>query len=129
MDMLPGVTLTGKVSMISSIGSTVNGLVKYRVTVALDPTPQPVRFGATANVTLHTGQPHSILAVPPAAIQSDSAGEYILLVNSDGTSERVAVTSAGASGGLMTFTTTSTGLKPGSSQVLLGTGAANTNGG
>jgi HlyD family secretion protein len=122
MDMLPGVTLKGKVTVISSIGQTVNGLVKYTVTVALDPTTQPVRFGATANVTLNTGQPHSMLAVPVAAVQSDSAGEYVTLVNSDGSTSRIAVTSGTLSGNLVTITP-KTALKSGD-QVALGTGSS-----
>lgn len=121
MDMLPGVTLTGKVTVISSIGTTVNGLVDYTVTIALDPTDQPVRFGATANVTLATGQPHSMLAVPVATVQSDSAGEYVVQVNSDGSTQRIAVTSGSLAGNLVTINTTAA-LKAGD-QVLFGTGS------
>ena len=117
-------TLKGKVTVISSIGTTVNGLVKYTVTIALDPTDQPVRFGATANVTLYTGQPHSMLAVPVAAVQSDSAGEYVVLVNADGSTQRIAVTSGALSGNLVTISTTAA-LKEGD-QVLFGSGASST---
>jgi RND family efflux transporter MFP subunit len=121
MDMLPGVTLNGKVTVISSIGTTVNGLVDYTVTIALDPTDQPVRFGATANVTLSTGQPHSMLAVPVAAVQSDSAGEFVVQVNPDGSTQRITVTSGSLSGNLVTINTTAA-LKAGD-QVLFGTGS------
>jgi RND family efflux transporter MFP subunit len=121
VNMLPGVTLKGKVTIISSIGSTVNGLVEYAVTVALDPTTQPVRFGSTANVTISTGQPQAMLAVPIAAVQSDSAGEYVVLVNADGSMQRITVKSGSLSGNLVTITTTST-LKAGD-QVALATTA------
>jgi HlyD family secretion protein len=112
MDLLPGVTLKGKVTVISSIGTDVNGLVKYTVTIALDPTDEPVRFGATANVILYTSQPHSMLAVPVAAVQSDSQGEYVTLISADGSTQRIAVTSGELSGNLVTLTTSS-GLKDG----------------
>jgi HlyD family secretion protein len=103
MDLLPGVTLTGKVAVISAIGSTVNGLVKYTVTIGLDPTTEPVRFGATTNVILYTSEPHTVLAVPVAAIQSDTKGEYVLVVNADGNTRRVDVQSGDLSGSQVTL--------------------------
>jgi HlyD family secretion protein len=121
MDSLPGVTLTGKVTIISAIGTTVNGLVKYTVTVALDPTDQPVRFGATANVTVYTSEPHSTLAVPVNAIQKDSQGEYVSLVQTDGLTQRIAVESGDLSNGLVTIT--AAGLKEGDN-VVLGTSSS-----
>jgi HlyD family secretion protein len=117
MDLLPGVTLTGKVTIISSIGTTVNGLVKYTVTIALDPTDQPVRFGATASVTINTSEPHTVLAVPVNAVQTDSQGEYITLVNADSSTQRITVESGDLSNGLVTITTA--GLKEGD-QIVLG---------
>ena len=93
MDLLPDVILTGKVTIISSIGETVSGLVKYTVTIALTPTDEPVRFGATANVTINTSEPHTVLTVPINAIQTDSQGEYVTRVKANGTTERIAVES------------------------------------
>ena len=104
LTMLPDVTLKGKVSVISDIGTTVNGLVEYAVTVALDPTTQPVRFGATADTTIYTGQPYTSLAVPVAAVQSDNTSEYIVLVGANGSTQRVNVTSGSLSGNLVTIT-------------------------
>src|SRR5512133_772006 len=91
MDSLPEVVLTGKVGRIKRIGTTVNGLVKYTVVVLVDPTDQPILFGATVNVTITTGEPHSMLAVPVSAVQSDSQGEYVMLVKTDGSTERITV--------------------------------------
>ena len=109
MDSLPGVTLTGKVSLINPIGATVSGLVKYTVTVSVDPTDKALMFGATTNVTILTGAPHSMLAVPVGAVFSDSKGEYVLGVLGDGTTQRVPVTSGDLSGSLVTITPTTAG--------------------
>ena len=109
MDSLPGVTLTGKVSLINPIGTTVSGLVKYTVTVAVDPTDKALMFGATTNVTILTGAPHSMLAVPVAAVLSDTKGEYVLGVLGDGSTQRVPVTSGDLSGSLVTITPTTAG--------------------
>jgi len=126
LDMLPNTTLKGKVTVISSIGAAVNGLVKYTVTIALDPTDKPLRFGATANVLLYTSQPHSLLAVPVAALQNDNQGEYVSVVNVDGSTQRVAVTSGDLSGKLVTLTK-AVGLKAGD-VVALGSGSTSTGG-
>jgi multidrug efflux pump subunit AcrA (membrane-fusion protein) len=119
MDSLPGEVLTGKVGRINRIGTTVNGLVKYTVVVLVDPTDKPIRFGAVANVTITTGDPHSMLAVPVAAVQTDAQGEYVTLVKTDGSTQRVTVTSGDLLDNQVTITTTSGELKEGD-QVQLG---------
>jgi multidrug efflux pump subunit AcrA (membrane-fusion protein) len=93
MDSLPGVVLNGKVTLINPIGSTVSGLVKYTVSIAVEPTSKPLLFGATANIVIITGEPHSSLAVPVNAVNNDSRGEYVLVIKADGTTQRVEVTS------------------------------------
>jgi multidrug resistance efflux pump len=106
MDSLPGEVFTGKVARINRIGATVNGLVKYTVVVLVDPTDKPILFGAIANVTITTGEPHSMLAVPVGAVQSDTTGEYVTLVKTDGSTQRVVVTSGDLVDTLVTITTT-----------------------
>jgi RND family efflux transporter MFP subunit len=105
MDSLPDVFLTGKVARIKRIGTSVNGLVKYTVIVSVDPTDKPVLFGATVNVTITTGEPHSMLAVPVGAVQSDTQGEYLMLVKADGSTQRVTVESGDLVDTLVTITT------------------------
>jgi multidrug resistance efflux pump len=106
MDSLPGTVLKGKVSQINPIGTVVNGLVKYAVTVSIDPTDKPLLFGATASVVIYTGEPHSSLAVPVSAVSSDTRGEYVLLVNADGSTQRINVVSGDLVDILVTITTT-----------------------
>jgi multidrug efflux pump subunit AcrA (membrane-fusion protein) len=122
-DALPDIVLTGKVTGISRIGVTANGLVKYTVVVSVDPTDKNVLFGATANVAITTGAPHPALAVPVLAVMSDSRGEYVLVISADGSrTRRVSVQSGDLSGNLVTITTTEN-LKAGD-QVELGTGSS-----
>jgi HlyD family secretion protein/macrolide-specific efflux system membrane fusion protein len=106
-------------------------LVKYTVVVSVDPTDKPVLFGATANVVITTGAPHSMLAVPVGAVLSDSQGEYVLKVGANGDTERINIQSGDLSGNLVTVTTTSGDLKEGD-QVEVGavsTNNSNNNGG
>ena len=120
LTMLPNVTLKGKVAVINNIGTIVNGLVEYTVNIALDPTTQPVRFGATANATIYTGKPYSSLAVPIAAVQSDNTNEFVLLVGADGSTQRINVKSGTLSGNLVTITPASANSIKSGDQVALG---------
>jgi HlyD family secretion protein len=106
MDSLPGEILKGKVTLINPIGSVVNGLVKYTVTLSLEPTQKPLLFGATASVVIITGDPHATLAVPVSAVQSDSKGEYLNVVQADGNTQRVDIVSGDLVDSLVTVTTT-----------------------
>jgi HlyD family secretion protein len=101
MSAIPGKTFTGHVTMINPIGSTVSGLVKYTVTVSLDPTDVSPLFGATTDVNLITSAPRAMLAVPLGAVQTDSKGEYVMLLDSNGNAVRVPVTSDSVQGNVV----------------------------
>ena len=124
LDSLPGLTLTGKVTLIDPIGQTVSGLVKYTVIVSVDRPDSPILFGATANVVVTTGEPRALLAVPVGAVLSDSQGEYVLRVGADGLTQRVDVETGDLAGSLVTLVK-SGGLKDGD-QVQVG-GSSSTN--
>lgn len=124
IDSIPGLTLSGKVTLIDPIGQTVSGLVKYTVIVSVERPDTPILFGATANVIVTTGEPRSLLAVPVGAVLSDSQGEYILRVGADGVTQRVNVETGDLAGNLVTLVK-SGGLKEGD-QVQVG-GASSTN--
>ena len=95
LDAVPGVTLTGQVSAINPVGEVVSGLVKYTVRVDLDKVNDKtfLPLGTTANVVIKTKDASATLAVPIAAIQNDSDGEYVWVVQSDGSAKRVDVVS------------------------------------
>lgn len=91
LDAVPGVTLTGVVDSVDSVGETVSGLVKYTVGIdleAADGTFLPL--GSTTNVVIMVGSAQSTLAVPIVAIQNDSRGEYVWVLR-DGSPVRVDV--------------------------------------
>jgi HlyD family secretion protein len=92
LDALPGQTLRGVVGFINPMGRTVSGNVKYEVRIDLDSLEQPLLLGATADVTIQTGAPRQALAVPVRAIQTDAQGEFVNVLQSDGSLKRVNVT-------------------------------------
>jgi HlyD family secretion protein len=93
LDALPDVVINGSISAINPVGSTINGLVKYTVTISIDKTSTQLYFGSTANVSIMVSEPQDRQAVPLSAIKNDSEGEYVLRQNPDGSTERVNIQS------------------------------------
>jgi len=106
LDAVSGVTLTGEVSAINPVGEVVSGLVKYNVRVDLDKVEDGMflPLGTTANVVIQTKPASAMLAAPIAAIQNDSAGEYVWVIQSDNTTKRVDVISGSIIGDLVVVT-------------------------
>lgn len=94
LDTVPGKTFNGSVTFINPVGETVSGLIKYTVRVELDPVTEPMLLGATANVTITVKKASAVLAVPITAIQNDSQGEFVWLIQSDDSTKRVDVVSS-----------------------------------
>lgn len=95
MDAVPDITLTGSVAAINPVGEEVSGLVKYTVRVELNKVEDVsiLPLGATASVTIQVKEASATLAVPITAIQNDASGEFVMLIQADGTTKRVDVTS------------------------------------
>ena len=103
LDAVPGVTLTGKVGAINPVGEIVSGLVKYKVRIELDKVESDrfLPLGTTANVIIQVGDAAATLAVPIAAIQNDNAGEYVWVIQDDGSTTRVDIVSGSIVGDLV----------------------------
>lgn len=94
--------LAGKVNEVNPVGQTVQGLVKYTVTIDLPTLDPRVLLGMTADVAIVTDVERDALAVPLEAVQLDEAGEYVLRVKSaSGETERVTVQSGVVQGDLV----------------------------
>jgi multidrug efflux pump subunit AcrA (membrane-fusion protein) len=61
-------------------------------------------LGATANVTIQLAPATAALAVPTALVQHDAKGDYVLVVQSDGSTRRVDVVTATVDGDLVLVT-------------------------
>jgi HlyD family secretion protein len=106
LDAVPGVTFTGEVSAINPVGEVVSGLVKYKVRVDLDKIEGEtfLPLGTTANVIIQTKAASATLAVPISAIQNDSNGEYVWVIQTEGSSARVDVVSGSIVGDVVVVT-------------------------
>jgi HlyD family secretion protein len=106
LDAVPGVTLHGEVTAINPVGVVDSGLVKYTVRIDLKKVEQEILLplGTTANVVIQTKGPSPTLMVPLTALQTDSKGEYVLLIQDDNSIRRVDVISGEAAGDLIAVT-------------------------
>jgi HlyD family secretion protein len=95
LDAVPGVTLTGEVTTINPVGEVDSGLVKYKVRVELDKVDGRnfLPLGTTANVVITVKEAAATLTVPITAIQNDAQGEFVWMIQSDGSTKRVDVVS------------------------------------
>jgi multidrug efflux pump subunit AcrA (membrane-fusion protein) len=126
----PNLPLTGKVTYINPVGTSNQGVVYYDVRVTLDKADSSILISATADVTIQAGQAQAVLTVPVAAVGNDTTGEYVYVVNSDGSTQRIPI----VSGQILSDNTVivSGNLKAGQSVGLLpssSTGTNNTGGG
>jgi multidrug efflux pump subunit AcrA (membrane-fusion protein) len=103
LDAVSGVTFSGKVSAINPVGEVVSGLVKYNVRVDLDKVDGDVflPLGTTANVVIQVRDVATTLAVPITAIQNDSNGEYVWVIQKDNSTTRVDIVSGSIVGDLV----------------------------
>lgn len=106
LDAVPGLTLTGVVSVINPVGEIDSGLVKYKVRIDLDKMEDSsfIPLGTTVNVTIQVKETSKSLAVPITAIQNDNQGEYVRIIKEDGSTVRVNVVSGNIVGDLVTVT-------------------------
>ncbi len=103
LDALTGVTFSGMVAEINPVGEVVSDLVKYAVRIVLDKVTDQsfIPLGTTANVVIHVKDATASLAVPITTVQNDSKGEYVLVVQSDGSTKRVDVVSGAIVGDMV----------------------------
>lgn len=93
LEALPDLVLPGEVVSINPLGEVNQGVLYFDVYVQFDESDPRLLIGATADVTIQLGEPQEALAVPAAAVQSDSEGEYVYVLDENGGYRRVNVVS------------------------------------
>jgi multidrug efflux pump subunit AcrA (membrane-fusion protein) len=94
VDAVPNKTFTGKVSFISPYGTPdANGVVRFNVTILLDPTDVPLKGLLTSTAEIAVTSVQNVLQLPLAAITTSPAGSFVTVVASDNvTTEKRQVT-------------------------------------
>jgi len=101
IDALTDVALPATVTWVNPTGTASNGLVKYTVQVDSTKTDPQILLGMSATAQIVTSTKVGQLAVPLAAVQYDTQGEYVNRLKTDGAFERVTVKSGDIQNGLV----------------------------
>jgi len=93
LDAVEGLELTGKVAAIDLLGQVDSNSVQYtlRIDIANVAESESLPLDSTANVIIQVEPAKPSLAVPITAVQNDDKGEYVLVVQGDGSTKRVDV--------------------------------------
>lgn len=86
VDAIPDRKFTGRVSFISPFGATATGgVVKFNVTVLLDPTDIDLKGGLTATADITIQHIEDALLLPVTAVTTDSDGSFVNVSTDNGT--------------------------------------------
>ncbi len=94
VDAAPNKTFTGTVSFISPFGTPdTNNVVKFPVTILLDPTDVELKGGLTATADIAITAVENALLVPLTAVTTTSEGSFVNVINRDtGQPEKIQIT-------------------------------------
>ena len=76
-DAIDGLTLTGTVASIDSVGTVSQGVVSYDVTLSLDVDDARVKPGMSASATIMTDSISDVIVVPNSAIKTKNGLSYV----------------------------------------------------
>jgi multidrug efflux pump subunit AcrA (membrane-fusion protein) len=93
---IDGLTLTGKVEKVDSLGAQSSGVVSYDVTIDFDSLDERIKPEMSVSANIITGVKQDVLLVPSSAVKTQSGSSYVQILNSGQTPEKVDV-EAGAS--------------------------------
>jgi HlyD family secretion protein len=76
-DAIDGLTLTGKVAQVDTLGTVTQGVVTYTITISFDSTDPRVKSGMSVSASIITDVKPDVLMVPNSAIKSSGDTHYV----------------------------------------------------
>jgi HlyD family secretion protein len=98
-DAIDGLTMTGEVTEIDTIGTVSQGVVSYSVKIAFDTQDDRIKPGMSVNASIITQTKQNVLAVPNSAVKTKSGSSYVLVL-----SQKEDLTSSTATQGFISAT-------------------------
>jgi HlyD family secretion protein len=80
-DALPDLSLTGKVSEISPVGTISQGVTSFDIKIVLDSDEERVKPGMSANAEIIVETKTDVLSLPNSAIKSEGNSHYVQLID------------------------------------------------
>jgi HlyD family secretion protein len=91
LDAYPDANIKAKVVEVSSVATTVQGVVNYVVTVSLNSGSVPVKIGMTADSNIVVAQRDNALLVPNRAVRAANNKRFVTIQTAPGKSQEVEV--------------------------------------
>jgi RND family efflux transporter MFP subunit len=79
-DAVDGLTITGTVAEIDSIGTVTQGVVSYNVKIAFDTQDDRIKPGMSATANILTDVRPDVLLVPSAAVKTQGNSSYVQIL-------------------------------------------------
>jgi HlyD family secretion protein len=81
-DAIDGLSITGQIAQIDSIGTVSQGVVSYNVQISLDVDDVRVKPGMSVSATIITDSAQDVIVVPSSAIKTQNGVSYVEVFNS-----------------------------------------------
>ncbi len=99
-DAIDGLTLTGKVAEVDTVGTVSQGVVSYAIKIGFDSQDERIRSGMTANASIITDVHADVLSVPSSAVKTLNGQSFVQvftppLTDTGGSTGVVSATSPG----------------------------------
>jgi HlyD family secretion protein len=82
-DAIPGQDYTGRIGQVSQVGTALQGIVEFLVTVRLENPDEKVKPGMTAAVNVVVNQLDNVLLVPNRAVRLDNGQRVVYVLRSN----------------------------------------------
>ena len=76
-DAIDGLTMTGKVASVDTVGTVSSGVVNYTVTIAFDTTNDSIKPGMSVDAAIITDTAPNVLIVPTSAVKTANGESYV----------------------------------------------------
>ena len=76
-DAVPGLSITGKVVQIDSVGTVSQGVVDYNVKISFDTFDNRIKSGMSVNASIITDIQQDVLTVPNSAVKNQNGSTYV----------------------------------------------------
>ena len=80
-DAVDGLSISGEVAQIDTIGTVTQGVVTYNVKINLDTQDSRVRPGMTVNADIITDVEQNVLTVPSGAVKTKGTNSYVEMID------------------------------------------------
>jgi len=88
---IDGLTVSGKVEKMDSLGTVTQGVVTYNAKISLDEVDPRIRPGMSVSASVITGVRQDVIIVPNSALKKQGNGNSVQVLNSGQTPDQVTV--------------------------------------